>query len=75
MTLGVELKTSVTLISAKLGCHISFSIFCFQPALKSDQPSLLNHLQIMTIAKNNQYSVDMYIFVQTVMYTEIVLSS
>ena len=75
MTLGVELKTAVTLISAKLGCYISFSMLRFQPALKSDQPSLLNHLQIMTFAKNNQYSVDMYIFVQTVMYIEIVLSS
>ena len=74
MTLGVELKTAVTLISAKLGCYISFSIFCFQPALELDQPSLLYHLQIMAIAKN-KYNVDMYIFVQTVMHTEIVLSS
>ena len=75
MTLGVELKTAVTLISAKLGCNISFSMLRFQPALELDQPSLLHHLQIMIIIKNNRYNVGMYIFVQTVVHTEIVLSS
>ena len=75
MTLGVELKTAVTLISAKLGCYISFSMLRFQPALELDQPFLLHHLQIMIIINNNRYNVGMYIFVQTVMHTEIVLSS